>query len=129
MMEKQVSDDAPNEKPAELEKDVDDISSVSSANSVHQHNLPNELKTLQTSDSHYEDNNLSFRPVKPINIAVRNLSAIVTIKPSIIDKLKGKKVRTADKVHILSNVSADLPTGQLTALIGASGSGKVVSKS
>lgn len=125
-MEKQLSEDAPDEKPVTLDKDASNISSVSSASSVHQHNLIDNFHTVQTSTSQYEDNNLSFRSVKPVNIAVRDLSATVAINPSFIDKLRGGKVKAAEKVHILSNVSADLPTGQLTALIGASGSGKVV---
>ena len=71
------------------------------------------------------ENDLSFRPVKPVNIIVRNLSVTVTSKPSFLSQIIKKNGLQQKKVYILENVSADLPTGQLTALIGASGSGKV----
>lgn len=72
-------------------------------------------------------NHLSFRAVEPVNVEVRNLSITVDVRPSVsslstlMSLLKGaKETRT-----ILDDINAVMPAGELMAIIGGSGSGKV----
>ncbi|KAF8424189.1 ABC transporter [Tirmania nivea] len=71
-------------------------------------------------------NHLSFRAVEPVNVKVRNLSITVDVRPSIsslsslVSLMRGaKETRT-----ILDDINADMPAGELMAIIGGSGSGK-----
>jgi ABC-type multidrug transport system fused ATPase/permease subunit len=87
-------------------------------------------------DNHQQ--NLSFSDVRPADIAVRNLEVEVDIATSLVDRLKVKFAKPeVDDVEgdavggprckkVLKDVSADFPAGTLTAIIGGSGSGKVV---
>ena len=81
------------------------------------------------SDQTAAANTLSFHAVEPVDICVRNLGVSIDVSPSRLNGLKkriaGRKPRQK-KVYkpILQDVSADMPSGSLTAIIGGSGSGK-----
>lgn len=81
-------------------------------------------------DSAFAGNDLSLRAIDPVNLRIRNLSVEVDVSPSAITGLVGsmrKRKREPDGAKwktILNDVSADLPRGSLTAIIGGSGSGK-----
>ena len=86
------------------------------------------------SDDHKQA--LSFSDVHPADITVRNLGVEVDIVTSVVDALKAKftKSKVGDvegdvvggtRRKILKDVSGVFPAGTLTAIIGASGSGKV----
>jgi len=80
----------------------------------------------------HHNNDLSFRPVAPVDIAIRRLVVTVDEASSPFTKLwqrlQKRKPSNEEVVStrktILGNVSADLPRGTLTAIIGGSGSGK-----
>ncbi|KAJ5773581.1 hypothetical protein N7457_008477 [Penicillium paradoxum] len=74
--------------------------------------------------------NLSLRAVNPVDIDVRNLSLQVNTTPiwetspsKIWQRLRGQAPARTSKA-VLDNVSASMPSGSLTAIIGSSGSGK-----
>ena len=78
-------------------------------------------------EGYYDINHLSFRAVEPVNVKVQNLSITVDVRPSIsftsslVSLMRGaRETRT-----ILDDISADMPAGELMAIIGGSGSGKV----
>ncbi|KAJ5130617.1 uncharacterized protein N7515_006656 [Penicillium bovifimosum] len=89
-----------------------------------------ELSVAQTSlpaDAY----NLTLRAVNPVDIQVRNLSLEVNTTPPIWEtsptqiwqRLRGHQPSKNTKT-VLDNVSASMPSGSLTAIIGSSGSGK-----
>ena len=72
---------------------------------------------------------LSFRAVDPVNVIVRNLAVSFDVSPSGISALKtslgrNKTGQEKEFKRILYNVSATMPSGSLTAILGSSGSGK-----
>lgn len=73
---------------------------------------------------------LSLRHVEPVDIKVENLTLNVDMRPNALENLgnKFKKSKTSlpaiQTKTILNNVTASMPSGSLTAIIGASGSGK-----
>jgi len=76
-------------------------------------------------------NGLSLRAVAPVNVIVRDLTLELDLAPTGIGRLaatfKSKKQRNlamSPSKPILNNVSAQIPSGSLTAILGASGSGK-----
>ena len=85
------------------------------------------------SESMAEDdfNGLSLRAVVPASISVQDLTLELDLAPSGIGRLaaafKSEKQRNLagpPPKTILNNVSAQIPSGSLTAILGASGSGK-----
>ncbi|KAJ6255936.1 hypothetical protein Dda_9227 [Drechslerella dactyloides] len=83
-------------------------------------------RELQQQASHCTEQyerDLSFRPVDRVDVNVRNLSLSVALGRDLVSTLllrpDPKKI-----AKILDGIDADMPSGQLTALIGASGSGK-----
>jgi ABC-type glutathione transport system ATPase component len=72
---------------------------------------------------------ISFRAVQRVDVTVRNLAIAVnkdSARKVAWSALRGKKNATASSdVRILDDVSADMPAGQVMAIIGGSGSGKV----
>ena len=79
-----------------------------------------------------ESTHLSFRSVDPVNVHVDGLTVEVDSSSGGFKKLGGllKKEKGQDVEHpsqrkaILNKVNAYMPSGSLTAIIGASGSGK-----
>lgn len=72
-------------------------------------------------------NHLSFRAVEPVDVKVRNLSITVDVRPSIsplVFLTRGAKEAKETRT-ILDDINADMPAGELMAIIGGSGSGKV----
>ena len=74
-------------------------------------------------------NYLSLQAVDPVDIRIRDLGVSIDISPSGLGAIKnrfpsnGPKQEKAYKT-ILQDVSAVMPSGSLTAIIGGSGSGK-----
>lgn len=75
-------------------------------------------------------NHLSLSDVEPVDVKVRNLSVTIDISPSAfsIEKYFPRKQQDGEAQvytkEILHSVSAEMPAGSLTAIIGGSGSGK-----
>lgn len=75
------------------------------------------------------ENELSFHAVEPVNVHVRNLSVDIDVSPGGIAALSTvfkRQKNTSLRTHknILYDVSANMPSGTLTAILGGSGSGK-----
>jgi ABC-type multidrug transport system ATPase subunit/ABC-type multidrug transport system permease subunit len=91
--------------------------------SAEQTNLPADVRNAAY--------NLTLRAVNPVDIKVRNLSLEVNTTPPIWEtspaqiwqRLRGHQPSKTSKA-VLDNVSASMPSGSLTAIIGSSGSGK-----
>ena len=74
-------------------------------------------------------NELSFRPVDPVNVLVRDLNLEIDVTPTSLFKFvttfTRKKTPTGGEFKaVLKDVDAYMPSGSLTAIIGSSGSGK-----
>jgi ABC-type glutathione transport system ATPase component len=88
------------------------------------------LRPCSTTD----ENCISLREVSPVDVSLRNISASVDHRSEGAKTFKNLFRRTpisndeergSDRsTLILDNLSADMPSGSLTAIIGASGSGK-----
>ena len=87
-------------------------------------------KTIAIAIGNGTEQDLSLRAVEPVNVDVQHLSLNILIQPSFFTRLgsifqasatnaKGQEIKS-----ILNDVSASMPGGTLTAIIGASGSGK-----
>ncbi|KAI4141211.1 MAG: hypothetical protein L6R39_005470, partial [Caloplaca ligustica] len=75
------------------------------------------------------EDGLSFRAVELVNVHVRNLSVDIDVSPGGIAALSNAFRRRKDSSaktykSILHDVSANMPSGTLTAILGGSGSGK-----
>ncbi|KAL8639406.1 MAG: hypothetical protein Q9228_003563, partial [Teloschistes exilis] len=75
------------------------------------------------------DDDLSFRVVEPVNLSVHSLTVDINISPAGIAALSSALKRRKDAAvtthtRILDNVTAEMPSGSLTAILGGSGSGK-----
>lgn len=78
------------------------------------------------------NNDISFRPVVPVDIVLQGLVVTVEKNVSALDTLRQKthpddhqvQENATKRKTILADVSADFPRGTLTAIIGGSGSGK-----
>ena len=74
----------------------------------------NKIEHVISADHHVND--LSFRPVEPVDVAVRNLSVSIHSNGSIFTGLKlgnKRKEDAGDMVRILNNISADMPSGRM----------------
>lgn len=92
--------------------------------------------TVDTPISKQSDRDLSLQPVQACEIAIRDVSLSVrgtgivkTSLPTVSRKRSYKSLDEeqnvkSDNKRILSGISADFPSGQLTAILGGSGSGK-----
>lgn len=72
---------------------------------------------------------LSLRAIDPVDVRIGSLSVQIDVSPSAIAKLgrsiaRRKRGQETGWKTILNDVSADLPRGSLTAILGGSGSGK-----
>ncbi|KAF7876360.1 hypothetical protein EAF04_001453 [Stromatinia cepivora] len=90
-------------------------------------NVATELQVISTTQS----NTFSLSAVEPVDVQIRDLSVSVDISPSAfsIERLIPRKraqngVATSTTKRVLHSVSASMPVGTLTAIIGGSGSGK-----
>jgi len=68
---------------------------------------------------------MDFHNVPPVDVKVRDLSLAITPPPPILQRLHLRRGGAVEPKEILRNVSLDVPSGSLMAIIGASGSGKV----
>lgn len=87
--------------------------------------IPDDEKQSTTQQSNY----ISFSAVNPVDIQVRDLSVEVDLsadKFDISSYFSRKRAHNGEpkSKFILHDVSADMPHGALTAIIGGSGSGK-----
>ena len=88
--------------------------------------------TATNADNSIENSNLAFRVVTPATITVENLT--LHIDPALdplqtaVAAFRRNGIRnmhqTAHRKTILSRITARMPSGTLTAVMGASGSGK-----
>ncbi|KAF3051314.1 hypothetical protein E8E11_005378 [Didymella keratinophila] len=84
------------------------------------------IRPIRSHASH-ADNAISLRDVDPVSVRLDHLSVSVDESPNAFATLFSKKKASTSHNHvknILDNVSAELPCGTLTAIIGGSGSGK-----
>lgn len=88
---------------------------------------PHDPTTLSTAHS----NHISLSEVSPVDVRIRDLSVSVDVSPPLfsLDSLfSSKRNRDGDPLpkskRILHSVSASMPAGTLTAIIGGSGSSK-----
>lgn len=74
-------------------------------------------------------NDLSFRAVEPVSVHVKNLNVDIDVSPSRLSGLTASfsrkdSTREPEVKAIIKGLSAYMPSGSLTAIIGSSGSGK-----
>jgi ABC-type multidrug transport system ATPase subunit len=92
----------------------------------HEQPPPESIRPIRSHASH-ADNAISLRDVDPVSVRLDHLSVSVDESPNAFATLFSKKKASISHSHvknILDDVSADLPCGTLTAIIGGSGSGK-----
>lgn len=91
----------------------------------HEQQLPESAHQIRRSASHTE-NAISLREVDPVSVQLDHISVSVDASPNAITRLFSKKaaIQSGHAKNILDDVSAYLPSGTLTAIIGGSGSGK-----
>lgn len=82
------------------------------------------FRNLPNRDAGHAD--ISLGAVRPIDVRVRDLKVEVDAGPSPWARIFNQKANTSENRRkiILHGVNADMPHGTLTAIIGASGSGK-----
>lgn len=90
---------------------------------------PNQPKIHDHDDVEAGHRDLTFRAVDPVDIRVSNLGIVYESTPSPLTRLFPSSSKSASSSQplsktILHNVSAHMPAGSLTAIIGSSGSGK-----
>jgi ABC-type multidrug transport system ATPase subunit len=83
-------------------------------------------KASHNEASHNETNGISLREVDPVSVRLEHLSVSVDESPNAFARAFSKKPPPSHNhiKSILDNISADMPSGSLTAIIGGSGSGK-----
>ncbi|RDW68071.1 ABC transporter-like protein [Coleophoma cylindrospora] len=75
-------------------------------------------------------NHISLSEVEPVDVHVRDLTVVVDLSPSshalkgLFSGRGGKDGAVPETKQILHSISASMPAGTLTAIIGGSGSGK-----
>lgn len=88
------------------------------------------MTLLANGNAEIGSNDLSLRPVDPVNILVKSVNVAIDVSPGAFSSLtlfsdrKKKSSRGSELKPILQDVNASLPSGTLTAIIGSSGSGK-----
>lgn len=84
------------------------------------------IRRVSTTASHH-DHGISLRAVEPVSVSLEHLSVSVNEAPNALAGIFAKKKAPASHNYvktILNDISADMPSGSLTAIIGGSGSGK-----
>lgn len=110
----------------EYEKDgqTPDIQSGPRSKDVPPHTTS--IRRVPTSTSQ-QANAISLHAVEPVSVRLEHLTVSVDDAPNALVALVSKKKKSTDRDHvktILDDVSAEMPSGTLTAIIGGSGSGK-----
>jgi ABC-type multidrug transport system ATPase subunit len=87
------------------------------------------IHRISTKVSHNKANGISLREVDPVSVRLEHLSVSVDESPNAITRVFSKKKSPPSHSHnhvktILDDISADMLSGSLTAIIGGSGSGK-----
>jgi ABC-type multidrug transport system ATPase subunit len=84
------------------------------------------VRRVSTKASHNEANGISLREVDPVSVRLEHLSVSVDESPNAFARAFSKKPPPSHShvKTILDDISADMPSGSLTAIIGGSGSGK-----
>lgn len=85
------------------------------------------IRQPSTTASRFNENSISLREVDPVSVRLEHLSVSVDESPNALARLFSKQKRPPSCSHvktILDDVSASMPAGTLTAIIGGSGSGK-----
>ena len=85
--------------------------------------LRGDSTTTDLSDNH----GISLRAVDPVSVRLEHLTVSVDESPTALARAFSKKKASPETNHvktILDDISADMPSGSLTAIIGGSGSGK-----
>jgi len=83
------------------------------------------LDGLPNGDDIDSNPHISFRRVEEVNVSVRNLAISFTQRSNLSLPWRRNQEEGKQVIKILENVSTDIPAGQLMAIIGSSGSGKV----
>jgi ABC-type multidrug transport system ATPase subunit len=111
-------------------QDSDPIAPVTEAPDHFTSPQPRKSSQIMNSDTpglEEDTNQISLREVAPVDVNVQHLSVVVETGPAGFAALlpfgKSKKQSPSTKT-ILNDVTARMPSGSLTAIIGASGSGK-----
>jgi ABC-type multidrug transport system ATPase subunit len=85
------------------------------------------IRRISTNTSGNEDGGISLREVDPVSVRLEHLSVSVDESPNALSRAFSKQKSPPGQNHvktILDDISADMPSGSLTAIIGGSGSGK-----
>ncbi|OCK83730.1 P-loop containing nucleoside triphosphate hydrolase protein [Lepidopterella palustris CBS 459.81] len=90
------------------------------------------IRHIHSNTFSHRDNTISLREVDLVDVRIRNLSVTVDESPRRPTALVSALARKRGKLQsenrhvktILDDISADMPSGTLTAIIGGSGSGK-----
>ncbi|KAF1848479.1 ABC transporter-like protein [Cucurbitaria berberidis CBS 394.84] len=88
---------------------------------------PASMLRFATNTSHDHRNAISLREVDPVSVRLEHLSVSVDESPNAFARAFSKRKTPPSGSHvksILDDISADMPCGTLTAIIGGSGSGK-----
>jgi ABC-type multidrug transport system ATPase subunit len=80
------------------------------------------LRQASTVRSHH-NNGISLHAVEPVSVRLDHLSVSVDEAPNALAGIFKKNAPQSNKT-ILDDISAEMPSGTLTAIIGGSGSGK-----
>ncbi|KAH9222364.1 ABC transporter-like protein [Leptodontidium sp. 2 PMI_412] len=111
--------------------EAQDLQIAPRASSPHTSDAKDEGNTGLFHSATAHSNHISLRDVEPVEIQVQGLAVTVDLAPSAfsIDRYLPRKRRqdgseAPRSKQILHSVSASMPAGSLTAIIGGSGSGK-----
>jgi ABC-type glutathione transport system ATPase component len=95
------------------------------------HEIGNGIRPVVTNASaaSHGENAISLREVDPVSVRLEGLSVTVDQSPNFFRRVFGKNAGARDGLEshvktILDNISVELSSGSLTAIIGGSGSGK-----
>lgn len=111
-------------KIAVLESEEPSISNAKIPAGEASDDYDNDEKDKDIEDEGYGEH-ISFREVERVDVSVRNLAITVSPHSALKMPWASKTIEEAEEIRILDDVSADMPAGELTAIIGGSGSGKV----
>ena len=86
-------------------------------------------EVTNASTASHGENAISLREVDPVSVRIEGLSVTVDQSPNVFGRAFAKNASARDGTNshvktILDNISAEMSSGSLTAIIGGSGSGK-----